>query len=47
MYINGAYRFPLFFIEFITNLIGFLLIGVLMKFFDVFKSGTHAALYFV
>jgi len=47
MYIDGAYRFPLFLIEFITNLIGWFVLSFGIKRIKQLKPGTHASLYFV
>lgn len=44
MFIDGAYRQPLFLYEFVLNLLGWVLI-LSTKFFKWFKPGSHAGLY--
>ena len=49
MFIDGAYREPLFLYESIINIIGWLIIGIIFKCVPFFKNnlkpGTHGALY--
>ncbi|MDC8900366.1 prolipoprotein diacylglyceryl transferase [Metamycoplasma hyosynoviae] len=45
MYINKAYRFPLFLYESIANLIGYVLIVWVLNFFNWLRPGTTGGIY--
>ncbi len=47
MYIDGKYRVPLFFYEFITSVVGFIILHLLLNTFNWTKPGVSAGGYFV